>query len=1112
MSTVRYRVVLAVVAVLVVAMGQVAMAFETLDPTGSGVITWMPGGPLITDLDGTQFAQHSSSNFTVSYQLPTESDWDGVMVRWDDWGPHDVSSISTFVFAVRGTANKIKVEFEATNSSKSIFVLQNITNVWQYFHIPSTSITNDRTKMKVISFVTDSGLAGTVKTGTYEVVVQGLTFDWRVNGSGSGAATALPNLPRVVGVGGGNTDTVIVNTNPSVVDVSYNVHSGWSGATIAYDNPDTWPAIEYQDLSGYPSLVFGLWGDARNVKIEFLDRSNAVMIAQCTNVGTTAKYYTIQLGLLTNQLHAISAINFVVDSNLVASGNLTGQLHIRSAGLDYALQVNGTGSGSPTVLPAEPALDKVGGANSDTVLSLNSSSNFVVYYTVTSGWSGASILYDDYGTVPVEAGNLSSFGSLVFGLAGDPASVKCEIQDSTGRKMSATFANVGSTLQYYSISAQHITNKLVNPAAIASISFVIDEGLAGAGNLTGSLSVMSGGLKFPLQLSPLPSGTLTTLPATPVAVTPVGGANPDTQVDQYSSGRFRVYYSVASGWSGASILYDDYGSVPVETGDFSGLASVVFAVQGAPAGMKIEFEDSLANKVSAELLDITGDLQYYRVDIPTLSNKGVRVQSVRMINFVVDSNLVGAANLTGKFDVFTAGLAYQNLVYTKVDSDGDSLPDFWEEANGMNPEDNGSSDPDNGKLGDVDGDGANNLMEYIAGTDASGGASVPWVVIDEAVSNVAMAINGVSRRQYRFYQTDHLVTGTWSRVGPVYNCAVDGAVSLSDDVEFLRGRYYRCSIKAEEVTRIPGQPEPMIIGGGESNTVVNQLSSSELLVNYNVTQGWAGVTFLYDDYGTPEIETRSLAGYSELTFALMGTPQSVKYEFVDSHTNTVVGYFQHVSNSWNSFTIDTGLLAAQGLDLANVRFFNFLVDGQSAGPANLIGSFGIRTWGVAYTIENSGAAVGAVTTLRPAAPGVGDLGGGQSTNLWVQYGVTNVFAPYNVTPEGTWDGFSISYDDFVTLPFENSDYSDVPSVTFGVKGTPQSVKVEFEDAAANKVVTYFRSVTNTLKYYTVNVGDLEAGGLNPGHMRSINFVIDQAAAGTNNYVGSFTVVTDGLAP
>lgn len=48
------------------------------------------------------------------------------------------------------------------------------------------------------------------------------------------------------------------------------------------------------------------------------------------------------------------------------------------------------------------------------------------------------------------------------------------------------------------------------------------------------------------------------------------------------------------------------------------------------------------------------------------------------------------------------------------DTDGDGLPDGWEEANGLDP--NSSTGP-NGAYGDIDTDGLNNLAEYLAGTD-----------------------------------------------------------------------------------------------------------------------------------------------------------------------------------------------------------------------------------------------------------------------------------------------------------------------------------------------------------------------------------------------------------
>ncbi|MCB1100508.1 MAG: hypothetical protein KDN22_33400 [Verrucomicrobiae bacterium] len=50
------------------------------------------------------------------------------------------------------------------------------------------------------------------------------------------------------------------------------------------------------------------------------------------------------------------------------------------------------------------------------------------------------------------------------------------------------------------------------------------------------------------------------------------------------------------------------------------------------------------------------------------------------------------------------------------DSDGDGLPDVWETANGLDPDDDGAGDPANGAEGDPDGDGLNNEGEFENGT------------------------------------------------------------------------------------------------------------------------------------------------------------------------------------------------------------------------------------------------------------------------------------------------------------------------------------------------------------------------------------------------------------
>jgi len=86
--------------------------------------------------------------------------------------------------------------------------------------------------------------------------------------------------------------------------------------------------------------------------------------------------------------------------------------------------------------------------------------------------------------------------------------------------------------------------------------------------------------------------------------------------------------------------------------------------------------------------------------------------AVLVLTVVLGSSLLGGQGVPAQGTVnFDIPLT---LVPISTDGDGDTLPDQWEEAHGLDPDDSGG---DNGSNGDPDYDGLTNGEEYWAGTN-----------------------------------------------------------------------------------------------------------------------------------------------------------------------------------------------------------------------------------------------------------------------------------------------------------------------------------------------------------------------------------------------------------
>ncbi|HWQ93774.1 MAG TPA: hypothetical protein VN673_19080, partial [Clostridia bacterium] len=121
------------------------------------------------------------------------------------------------------------------------------------------------------------------------------------------------------------------------------------------------------------------------------------------------------------------------------------------------------------------------------------------------------------------------------------------------------------------------------------------------------------------------------------------------------------------------------------------------------------------------------------------------------------------------------------------DWNGDGLPDAWqvEFFGGMTERE---GEPGN----DFDGDGFNNMQEFLAGTnptDAGDYLRIEW--IETAGSGRALRFRAVAGRSYSILYKDRLEEASWQRLADVPAQGASGAVVVADPNPSVTGRLYR---------------------------------------------------------------------------------------------------------------------------------------------------------------------------------------------------------------------------------------------------------------------------------------------------------------------------------